>query len=92
MFRHFLDAGVSPFEVLRRVGAVDVVDLDVLDLCDPAVREELGVSEGDLVSDDYSACQALADEAARYFDGLLAPSAALPGRRTLIESSEVRAA
>jgi RES domain-containing protein len=70
--------------VLRRVGAVDVTDLDVLDLCDPEIRGQLGVSEEDLTGDDYSLCQAVADEAARHFDGVLAPSAALEGRRTLV--------
>lgn len=70
--------------MLRRVGAVDVADLNVLDLCDPTTRDRLGVSEADLTSDDYGLCQAIADEAAHHFDGVLAPSAALPGRRTLV--------
>ena len=61
-----------------------MVDLDVLDLCDPALRDELGISEAHLTGDDYSICQAVADEAAGHFDGVLAPSAALPGRRTLV--------
>lgn len=66
------------------MGAIAVVDLNVLDLCDPAVRDQLGVSEADLIDDDYSLCQVIADEAARHFDGVLAPSAALSGRRTLV--------
>lgn len=66
------------------MGAVDVVDLDVLDLCNPSVRDQLDVSEADLVGDDYALCQAIADEAAQHFDGLLAPSAALRGQRTLV--------
>lgn len=61
-----------------------MVDLNVLDLCDPEIRDRLGISEPVLVGDDYSRCQAVADEAARHFDGVLAPSAALPGRRTLV--------
>lgn len=66
------------------MGAVDVVDLEVLDLCDASVREQLGVTEADLVGDDYAVCQALAEQAAQHFDGLLAPSAALDGRQTLV--------
>lgn len=84
MLRHFLDGGVSPFEVLRRVGAIEVSELNVLDLCDPTIRDQLGVSEADLTDDDYALCQALADKAGQQFEGLLAPSAALPGHRTLV--------
>jgi RES domain-containing protein len=85
LFRHFVDEGVDPFEVLRRVGAVDVDGLQVLDLTDPAVTRQLGIDLDDLVGDDYRRTQALADAArAAGFEGLLAPSAALPGRRTLV--------
>lgn len=70
--------------MLRRVGAIDVADLNVLDLCDPTNRDQLGVSAADLTGDDYGLCQALADKAAQHFDGILAPSAALPGRQTLV--------
>lgn len=85
LFRHFLDEGVDPFEVLRRVGAADIDDLEVLDLTDEAVRQRLGIDSDDLIGDDYSTTQALA-EAARTagFEGVLAPSAAFPGRRTLV--------
>lgn len=56
----------------------------MLDLTDPAVREAVGLSEADLDGDAYSRTQqiALAAFEAR-FDGILAPSAALPGRTTL---------
>jgi hypothetical protein len=85
LLRHFLDDGVDPFEMLRRVGAADVDDLEVLDLTDRTVIERLGLAGADLVDDDYSRTQELADAArAAGFEGLLAPSAALPGRRTLI--------
>jgi RES domain-containing protein len=85
LFRHFLDEGVDPFEVLRRVGAVDVDGLQVLDLTNPVVISQLGVDPADLVGDDYSPTQALADAARTAdFEGLLAPSAALPDRRTLV--------
>lgn len=84
LFRHFLDEGVDPFEVRRRVGAVDV-QVEVLDLTDDAIVRSLGVNPADLVSDDYTTTQAVAEEARRAgFAGILAPSAALPGRRTLV--------
>ena len=85
LFRHFVGEGVDPFEVRRRIGHVDVTDLEVLDLTDERVRQLLGISVLDLTSDDYSVTQAIA-EAARQagFGGILAPSAALPGRRTLV--------
>ena len=83
LFRHFLDAGVDPFEVRRRIGRVSVV-VEVLDLTDPVVRDKLGVAEEDLVGDDYDVTQEVAREARRVgFHGVLAPSAALPGATTL---------
>lgn len=84
LFRHFVDEGVDPFEVRRRVGRVSV-ELEVLDLTDERVRAHLGLDEGDLIADDYATTQAIAAEARDAgFDGLLAPSAALPGRDTLV--------
>ncbi len=85
LFRHFLDEGVDPFEVRRRIGAVKVDDLEILDLTSANVRSVLGVSDCDLIGDDYAPTQALADAArAAGFSGLLAPAAALPGQRTLV--------
>lgn len=83
-FRHFVGDGIDPNETLRRVGHVDFTDLEVLDLTDQTVRHLLGITEADLVSDDYSITQEIAEVArSAGFDGLLAPSAALPGRRTV---------
>ena len=83
LFRHFVDEGVDPFEVRRRVGRVSV-DLHVLDLTDETTRSHLGVDEADLVSDDCAATQALAGAARDAgFDAILAPAAALPGCKTL---------
>ena len=84
LFRHFVGNGVDPFEVRRRAGRCAVDRLAVLDLTDPIVRAALGVTVDDLVGDDYEVCQRLA-QAARVagFDGVLAPSAGLPGQRTL---------
>jgi RES domain-containing protein len=66
------------------VGRVRVEDLRVLDLTDPTVRDRIGVAEVDLVDDDLTVCQAIADEArSAGFDAILAPSAALPDETTL---------
>jgi hypothetical protein len=83
--RHFVDDGVDPFELRRRVGSVKVDGLQALDLTDPAVRAAVGLEDTDLLGDDYTKTQAVAAAAAAAgFGGLLAPSAALPGRRTLV--------
>lgn len=84
LFRHFVDEGVDPFEVRRRIGRVRVC-LKVLDLTDAQVRAHLGIDEDDLIGDDYLRTQEIATAAELAgFDGVLAPSAALPGRRTLV--------
>src|SRR4051794_37792546 len=44
LFRHHLDPDLSPFEVRRRMSRLQVRDLPVLDLTDPGVRAQLGVS------------------------------------------------
>lgn len=82
-FRHFVDEGIDPFEIRRRVGRVSV-DLQVLDLTDEQTRCHLGVDESELVSEDYVTTQAIA-AAARDggFDAVLARAAALPGCQTL---------
>jgi hypothetical protein len=83
LFRHFVDEGVEPFEVRRRVGRVSV-DLQVLDLTDEKTRSHLSVNEGDLVSDDYAITRTVATAARDAgFDAILAPAAALPGCQTL---------
>lgn len=85
LMRHFLYDGVDPFEVRRRIGRVHVSRLRVLDLTDPQVRAHLTITEHDLTGDDYATTQHLAADAhATGFQGLLAPSAALPGRQTLV--------
>ncbi len=83
--RHFLDDGIDPFEIRRRVGRVEVRDLLVLDLTDTAVLRAVQLTEAELVSDDYTDTQELAHPVAGAgFGGILAPSAALPGRRPLV--------
>ena len=82
-FRHFVEDGVDPFEVRRRVGRVSV-DLDVLDLTDPPTRSHLGVDADDLVSEDCAITQAIATAARDAgYDAVLAPAAGLPGCITL---------
>ena len=85
LMRHFLDGGVDPFEVLRRVGRVRVDALQVLDLTDDPACAALGLTPADLTGEDYTRTQGVAAAAAAAgFGGLLAPSAALPRRRTLV--------
>ncbi|MGH8972502.1 MAG: RES family NAD+ phosphorylase [Acidimicrobiia bacterium] len=85
LFRHWGLNEVSPFEIRRRVGRARVVDLLVLDLTDPTVREALGIEEEELTGNDWSRCREVAADArAAGFDGLLAPSGALAGEITLV--------
>jgi RES domain-containing protein len=84
-FRHHPRGGVDPFEVRRRIGAAHVEDLLVLDLTDPRLRRLAGITVKQLRSNRYAACQALGRAArAAGFEGILAPSAALPAERTLV--------
>ena len=50
LFRHFVGVDLDPFEVRRRIGHVDVADLEVLDFTDDRVRQRLGISIADLTS------------------------------------------
>jgi RES domain-containing protein len=83
LFRHTLGSGIDPFEIRRRIGAVQVAGLEVLDLTDRGVRDRLGVSEADLIGDDYRRSRQIAEDVAGMVGGILSRSAALPGRRTL---------
>lgn len=56
LFPHWGLDEVSPFEIRRRVGRVRVVDLMVLDLTDPTVREAVGIEEEELTGNDWSRC------------------------------------
>jgi len=77
--------GIDPLEIRRRVGAVDVRGLKVLDLTDPDACAMLRIDEQSLTGEDYTLTQAIAIAAADAgFDGILCPSVALPGRRTLV--------
>ncbi len=84
LFRHHEPGGISPLEVIRRIGRARAKGLRVLDLTDARVREIFGVSERDLTGDDLTRCQEIADYAREArFDAILAPSAALEGQRTV---------
>ena len=84
LFRHHETGGISPLEVIRRIGRARVSRLRVLDLADARVREMLRVSEGELTDDDLRVCQQIAQYARKSgYDAILAPSAALDGHRTI---------
>jgi RES domain-containing protein len=58
--------------------------LSPLDLTDAEIRDALGLTEDDLIADDYAVCQRLADRAREAgFEAILAPSAGLPEATTL---------
>lgn len=83
LFRHFTDAGISPFEVRRRVGRADA-QVIVLDLTSKRIRDALGVTVDELIADDLVVCQELASVAFEAgFEAIHAPAAALERERTL---------
>lgn len=66
------------------MGAFEIVDARVLDLTDPVVQGLLGITD-DLVGDDYSTCQEIADLVdSADLDGVLSPGAALVGETTTV--------
>ena len=90
LFRHHY-GGVSLFEVRRLIGRVHVRDLRILDLTNEQIRAELGITARDLVSDDLSRCQLIAERArSDGYEAILAPSAALQ-RQTTFGSVHLRA-
>lgn len=83
LFRHFLDDGVSPFEIRRRVGRVDA-RVVALDLTSTRLLDVLGISIDDLIADDLGVCQDLVELAIEAgFEAILAPAAPLEHERTL---------
>jgi RES domain-containing protein len=69
------------------MSTLEIRGLPVLDLTDPGISEQLGVSEDELVGNNYDVCQAIGKLlAARpdLFGGILAPSAAVKGEQTLV--------
>jgi len=66
---------------------IEVTHLPVVDFEDPDVRDMFSVSERSLVSNNYAACRKLADllrQRPDRFGGMILPSAAVPGERTLV--------
>ncbi|MBV8545991.1 MAG: RES domain-containing protein [Acidobacteria bacterium] len=57
---------------------------NVLDLTDPAVRNQLGVTLGQLTGSDYTMTHALGDFARTRYNGILVPSATAPGQKHLV--------
>lgn len=83
LFRHFLDDGVSPFEVRRRVGRVDA-QVVTLDLTSKRILDGLDVSVDELIADDLTVCQDLAELAIEAgFEAIHGPAAPLERERTL---------
>jgi RES domain-containing protein len=73
------------------MSTLQVRELPVLDLTDPAVREQLEVTEADLISNDDTICQAITETVRRNpgrFGGILEPSAAIDGEQTLVVFQE----
>jgi len=77
--RHY---GVDPDSVawLSRNVSVD----NVLDLTNPAVRKQLGISLEQITTNDYLYTQALGDFARERYRALLVPSARQPGTSNLV--------
>jgi RES domain-containing protein len=91
LFRHTDPAVVSAFEIRRRMSELRVVDLPVLDITDEDVRDALEVTEAQLTSNDYRHCRrvaALVWSRPDRYGGILAPSAAKQGARTLAVSQD----
>jgi RES domain-containing protein len=84
MKRYFLGDPVDLRFQIRRVGSVHV-DLQVLDLTNPKVIEVLRLRPSDLIHDVRTVVQVVAAWASsQEYKGLLLPSAALSGARTLV--------
>jgi RES domain-containing protein len=90
LFRH-VPAGLSRFEVGRRMAKLEVSALPVLDLTDAGVRRRLGVTRQELVGARCQACQAIATllrERPDRFGGILAPLPARPQEHALVVFAE----
>jgi hypothetical protein len=90
LFRHSYGE-VSPYEMRRAMSQIQVTELPVVDFEDPLVRALFNVPDRALVSNDYAACRKVADllrQRPDLFGGMILPSAAVPGERTLVVFSE----
>lgn len=66
------DAAINPISKVTKVDKM-------LDLTNPSIRESLGVSLNDITGDSYAITQAIGDLARYKYNGIIAPSARLPG-------------
>jgi filamentous hemagglutinin len=57
---------------------------NVLNLTDPAVRNQLGVTLEQLTGSDYTMTHALGDFSRTRYNGILVPSATAPGETNLV--------
>lgn len=74
----------------RTLNTLDVTELAVLDLRDPAARSQVGLDLGDIADDDRTACQAVGQSADfLQLQGVLAPSAAGDGWVCAVYESRV---
>jgi hypothetical protein len=84
MLRHNVGPDGDPDDVILNLWAA-VVDIDDVTRIDFADCERYGLTADDLVSDDYTASQTLADAVrASGLTAMVVPSAALPGTHNLI--------
>jgi hypothetical protein len=91
LFRHHVDVELSPFEVRRRMSTLEIRDLPVLDITNPEVCAQLGITKQDLISNDYTVCQQITEIVRRApgrFGGILQPSAAIDSEQTLVVFQE----
>lgn len=63
---------------------------NILDLTNPAVRSQLGISLEQITGNDYFYTQAIGDFARTRYNGILAPSARQAGTSNLILFQEVK--
>lgn len=74
---------MSPFEIRRRVGRVDA-QVIALDLTSKRILDALGVSVDELIADDLTVCQELAELAIEAgYEAIHGPAAPLDRERTL---------
>lgn len=77
--RHY---GISPSKVT--ILSREVKLGNVLDLTNPSVRQQLGITLEQITANDYGLTQAIGDFAITRYSGLLVPSARIPGEVNLV--------
>ena len=77
---NYYGVDLSKTAVVERTVNID----NVLDLTDPSVQKELGVSPSQLTVDDYSVTQSLGSWASSKYNAILVPAARAPGTSNLV--------